>query len=84
MKKAKTMVRLPYNSFSKFTVIVDKESYENSMDGFATITLGMSGMIYQIYDGADPEKYSVTISMKDEASGEVFDEIVYPDALDEQ
>ncbi|KMM38286.1 hypothetical protein [Guptibacillus hwajinpoensis] len=72
------------DSFSKFTVIVDKESYENSMDGFATITLGMSGMIYQIYDGADPEKYSVTISMKDEASGEVFDEIVYPDALDEQ
>ncbi|MYL64175.1 hypothetical protein GLW07_12515 [Bacillus hwajinpoensis] len=72
------------DSFTKFTVVVDKESYENSMDGFATMTLGMSGMIYQIYDGADPEKYSVTISMKDEATGEVFDEIVYPDALDEQ
>lgn len=72
------------DSFSNFTVVVDKESYENSMDGFATMTLGMSGMIYQIYDGADPEKYSVTISMKDEATGEVFDEIVYPDALDEQ
>ena len=71
------------DSFTKFTMVVDQESYENSMDGFAALTLGMSGMIYQIYDGADPDKYTVTISLKDEASGEVFDEIVYPDALEE-
>ena len=72
------------DSFTKFTMVVDQETYENSMDGFAALTLGMSGMIYQIYDGADPDKYTVTISLKDQASGEIFDEIVYPDALEEE
>ena len=72
------------DSFTKFTMVVDQEAYENSLDGFATLTLGMSGMIYQMYDGADPEKYTVTIALKDEESGEVFDEILYPEALEEE
>ncbi|WP_226654789.1 hypothetical protein [Pseudalkalibacillus hwajinpoensis] len=76
---------ITYNdSFTKFTIVVDQEAYENSLDGFATLTLGMSGMIYQMYDGADPEKYTVTIALKDEASGEIFDEILYPEALEEE
>lgn len=72
------------DSFTQFTMVVDQEAYENSLDVFATMTLGMSGMIYQMYDGADPEKYTVTISLQDEASGEVFDEILYPEALEEE
>ena len=28
------------NSFKEFTIIVDKEAYENSMDGFGVFTLG--------------------------------------------
>ncbi|NMH68064.1 hypothetical protein HF072_04660 [Bacillus sp. RO3] len=75
---------IKYNdSFSEFTMVVDKEAYENSMDGFATMTLGMSGMLYQMYDGVSEDDYSVTIKMQDETTGEVFDEVVYPDALEE-
>ncbi|MCA1063918.1 hypothetical protein QTG56_01660 [Rossellomorea sp. AcN35-11] len=75
---------IKYNdSFSEFTMVVDKEAYENSMDGFATLTLGMSGMLYQMYDGVSEDDYSVTIKMQDETTGEVFDEVVYPDALEE-
>ena len=75
---------ITYNdSFSEFTMIVDKEAYENSMDGFAAMTLGMSGMFYQLYDGADPDEYSVTIHIEDKATGEKFGEVVYPDALEE-
>ena len=76
---------ITYNdSFTEFTMVVDKEAYENSMDGFGALSLGMSGMFYQLYDGASPDEYDVTISLEDEASGEVFDEIVYPDALEEE
>lgn len=71
------------DSFTEFTMVVDKEAYENSMDGFATLSLGMSGMLYQMYDGVSEDDYSVTIKIQDEASGEVFDETVYPDALEE-
>ncbi len=72
------------DSFTEFTVIVDKEAFENSFDGFAAMGLGFSGMMYQLFDGADPDEYKVSISIADEATQEVFDEVVYPDALEEQ
>jgi PBP1b-binding outer membrane lipoprotein LpoB len=75
---------ITYNdSFTEFTMIVDKEKYENSMDAFATMTLGMSGMMYQMYDGVSEDEYSVTIKVEDEASGETFEDVVYPDDLEE-
>lgn len=70
-------------SFTEFTLLVDKESYENSMDGFAIFDLGLQGSMYQMFNGANPEDYKVTVSVKDEATEEVFDEVIYPDALEE-
>ena len=37
-------------SFSKFTLIVDKEAFENSFDGFAALGLAMTGMYYQAFE----------------------------------
>lgn len=75
---------ITYNkSFSEFTMIVDKEAYENSMDAFASFGLGLSGMYYQLFNGADSEDYQVKIMVKDQATDEVFEEVVYPDALEE-
>lgn len=71
------------NSFTEFTLVVDKEAYENSMDGFAVFGLGMSGMFYQLYDGVDTDDSKTTIFVKDEATEEIFDEIVYPDDMGE-
>lgn len=70
-------------SFTEFTLLVDKESYENSMDGFAIFGLGLQGSMYQMFNGANPEDYKVTVSVKDEVTEEVFDEVIYPDALEE-
>jgi PBP1b-binding outer membrane lipoprotein LpoB len=72
------------DSFSEFTMVVDKEKYENSMDAFATMSLGMSGMLYQMYDGVSEDEYSVTINVEDETTGETFGEVVYPDDLEEK
>ena len=73
---------ITYNDdFSEFTLIVNKSDYENSMDGFAVLGLGMSGMMYQLFNGVKPEDYKVTIDVKDEATQKVFDQVVYPDAL---
>lgn len=74
-----------YNkAFSEFTLLVDEEAFENSMDGFAAIGFGMTGMIYQIYNGTDEDKVKVTIYFKDETTQEIFDEVVYPDDLEEE
>ncbi|WP_462411543.1 hypothetical protein [Neobacillus sp. Marseille-QA0830] len=72
------------NDFSEFTLIVDKEAYENSMDGFAALGLAMSGMMYELFNGVKPDDYKVTINLKDQATQTVFDQIVYPDALNNQ
>ncbi|TQR20296.1 hypothetical protein [Psychrobacillus vulpis] len=70
-------------SYSEFTMVVDKEAYENSFDGFASIGLGMTGMYYQLFNGITADKTKVTIDVKDESTGEVFDTIVYPDDLED-
>ncbi|WP_147532286.1 hypothetical protein [Bacillus marasmi] len=70
-------------SFSEFTLIVDKAAYENSFDGFAVLGLGFSGMYYQLFKGIDADDFKVTIFVKDGATGEVFGEVVYPDALED-
>lgn len=69
--------------FSEFTLVVDKAAYQNSYDGFAVLALGLSGSFYQLYNGANTADLKVTISAKDHTTGEVFDEIVFPDALNE-
>lgn len=72
------------DDFSEFTLVVDKAAYENSFDGFAALGLGMSGMMYELFNGVKPEEYKVTINIKDQATQNVFDQIVYPDALDKK
>jgi hypothetical protein len=69
------------NDFSEFTLVVDKAAYENSMDGFAILGLGMAGMMYELFNGVKPEEYKVTIFIKDQATQKVFDQTVYPDDL---
>ena len=73
-----------YNKdFSKFTLEVDKEAFENSFDGFAAMGLAMSGMFYQVYDGVDAEKLNVTIDTVDQSTGEVFGTVNYPEAFED-
>ncbi|MBD7985948.1 hypothetical protein H9649_15355 [Sporosarcina sp. Sa2YVA2] len=75
---------ITYNKdFSKFTLEVDKEAFENSFDGFAAMGLAMSGMFYQLFDGVDTEKLSVTIDTVDYSSGEVFGTVNYPEAFED-
>jgi hypothetical protein len=68
-------------SFSEFTLEVDQATYENSMDAFAVFGLGISGAYYQLFNGAKEDNYKVKINVKDQASGEEFDQIVFPDDM---
>ena len=70
-------------NYDQFTLKVDREGYENSFDGFATMTLGFGGSYYQAFDGKSPEDLHLEIVVEDAATGEVIDTIVYPDVLEE-
>lgn len=71
-------------SYSEFTLVVDQEAFENSFDGFAIFGLAIGGMYYQLFDGVNPEQYEVTIELEDSDSGEVFDTVTFPDAIEEE
>lgn len=74
-----------YNKdFTEFTMVVDKAKFENSFDGFAAMGLGISGLYYQTFKGVKEDKVKATIIIKDIASGETLDTIVYPDDLNQQ
>lgn len=69
-------------SFSEFTLTVDRNAYEKSLDGFATLGLGFSAMYYQLMDGVSNDKLKTVIQIKDEQTNNVFKSIVYPEDLD--
>lgn len=69
--------------FETFTVTVEREQFENSFDGFSLFGLGLAGSYYQLFNGEDPDHYRVVINLKDAATGKVFDEVIFPDALEE-
>lgn len=64
------------------TLIVEKEAYENSLDGFASFGLALVAMYYQLFDGVQEGDISVTINIEDFNTGEIFHTIIYPDALE--
>lgn len=74
---------IKYNTnLTSITLIVDKGVYESSLDGFAVFGFGLAAMYYQLFDGVSPDNITVTINIEDFATGEVFQTIVYPDALE--
>jgi hypothetical protein len=74
---------ITYNKdFSKMTIIVsDEETFDNSFDAFATMGVGFSGLLYQVFSGKDITKEKVTIQLEDATTNEIFHEIIYPDVL---
>lgn len=64
-------------------IVSDQESFENSFDGFATLSLGIGSLFYQAFDGKDLTKDKITIEIVDQSTNETIHEIIYPDVLDE-
>lgn len=70
-------------SFTELTMIVDKEPFENSFDGLSVLGLVFGSMYYQLFDGVDANDYEVIVNYEDAETGELFDEVIYPDAFEE-
>lgn len=76
--------KISYNKrFDSFTVEVQRDAFENSLDGFGLLAIGFSGMYYQLFDGKAEEAINVQIDLVDVETGELFDSIHYPEALEQ-
>jgi hypothetical protein len=61
------------NELTSFKVTVNKQAFEGDFSSaFVGLTLGFSGMFYQLFSGVDPDDQSVLIEFIDESSGDVF------------
>lgn len=74
---------VPNKTFSEFEIVVNKEKFENSFDGFGVLGLVFQSMFYQLFEGVEPDNYKVLINYKDEATKEVFNSVTYPDAFNQ-
>lgn len=72
----------PNESFSEIEVVVDRERFENSLDGIGILGIVFPSMLYQVFDGVDPENCKVIVNLKDIATNEIFNTVIYPDALE--
>jgi len=70
------------SDYDTYEITVDRVVFEESLQGMFILGLGISGLIYQTFDNTTDEQ-SVTFNYIDEATGEVYDTVVYPDALEE-
>lgn len=66
-------------SFKEITVLVERDKYRKSFDGFKIYSLVFTGMYYQSLDGVRNEDMKVIINVKDQSTGKVIDTIIYPD-----
>jgi len=69
------------DNFNSITVEVDRAAYEAAAFDLTQLTLGLTGMMYQLFSG--DEKH-VEVSMKDVDTGYVIKTIVYPDVIDQE
>lgn len=42
----------------------------------------MTSTFYHVFDGENPEKIKIQLNIEDEASGEVFEEVILPEDLE--
>ena len=68
-------------SFSEFTIVVNKAAFENSLDSFASLGLGITGMFYQVFSGIKAEDCKVTVNYMDQVDSKIFNTVVFPDDL---
>ncbi|WP_067844054.1 hypothetical protein [Amphibacillus sediminis] len=73
---------ITYNDdFTEFTLIVDQELFENSFDGFAVMSVGFSGMIYQVYEGKGDD-VEVVVNYQNVETGDVFETVKFPEDME--
>lgn len=79
-----TIKDISYNrNMTELSIVVNKEEFESSFDGFALFSLGFTGLFYQIFNGKDIEKEKVTMKLIDEETTEEFEELIFPDVFDD-
>ena len=70
--------------FTKFTITVNQEAYEDSFDGFGLLGLGIAAMYHDLFSGTPGDKLDIEMKLVDEATGETINTIHFPEDLNKE
>ncbi|MFD0589236.1 hypothetical protein ACFQZE_14640 [Paenibacillus sp. GCM10027627] len=65
-------------AFSEFTIIVDKEAYENGIDSLSSLGIVAASTYYQLFNGAPSNDLKVAIHLQDHSTNKIFSSEVHP------
>jgi len=65
------------NRLTEFTVVVNREAFENSFDGFVVWGISFSASFFHLFNGNPDTQF--TINIQDAATMEIFDTHVFPE-----
>ena len=73
-----------YNDdLSEFNIYVDQAKYEEAIfDSLVSMMLGMSGMMYQLFEGTEYDSIQVIVNIVNQDSMEIIETLVFPDVMD--
>lgn len=66
------------SAFDHYTIIVDREAYENSLESFSLLGIGYAALLEQAYAGKTEEALSVQLDVQDVSTNEVFHTLTIP------
>lgn len=69
--------------YSEFTMTVNRDEFEGGFDGFAGLGLGLVASYYQLFAGTSADDLEVIVHVADEATGDIIQTTVYPEALED-
>lgn len=72
------------DDLTEVTIVVDRKKFENSMDGFVVMGLLTYIGLYQTIKGISETDYNFDVTYIDESTGEKFDTVSFPEALEDQ
>ncbi|GEM02188.1 hypothetical protein SAMN05421839_1294 [Halolactibacillus halophilus] len=70
------------DDYDMYEITVERVEFEESLQGMFILGLGISGVMYQTFDNTT-DSQSVTFDYIDEATGDVYDTVIYPEALED-
>lgn len=66
------------SAFDHYTIIVDREAYENSLESFSLLGIGYAALLEQAYAGKTEKALSVQLDVQDVSTNEVFHTLTIP------
>lgn len=69
--------------FSKITLTVDRDAFENGFDSFAMVGVAFGAGFYQLFDGTASDDIRVEVLVQDAATQQVYRTYVFPDDVPE-